>query len=227
MRAPGPDGELALAHGIASLLPPLLLSVRGRDAHCVLAASCAIELAERFGIDAAPVPVRIIVGNASFGRAWRDYSRDGVKPRETDDLHFVHARALWPNRTPPGRWGGHLLARVGERTLVDPSAGLFSRPERGIELPDGVAIDMGSGAELDSWLRGERGSLNQPFDSPHGQTIMSISHDPENLGYQVGADWRDRQHVAAADLLAPRLWQWCEALTPGAFRRPDAQPEVR
>ena len=54
--------------GMAPLLAPLLEEVVGRRDLCILAARVAIDTAAYFGVEALPVPVKVILYNEAFAR---------------------------------------------------------------------------------------------------------------------------------------------------------------
>lgn len=121
------------------LVGPLLEAEFERRDLCILATRVAIEVAAYFGIDAKPVPVKVIVYNAAFARHvavnFEDVEDRGSPSTWGDNSWSVGVGMGRPHE--PGRWDGHLIAVAGD-VFGDYSIQQVERPQYNIQTGPAV-----------------------------------------------------------------------------------------
>jgi hypothetical protein len=201
------DHAFAVVAGF--VIPTLMDCGLWDDSHCVWATSTVIECANRFGVDAEPLPVSVIAGCEKFSR-WRRLVNSGVMTPEPEDARAVVCRSRQKgDPLPPGEewWAGHLVARVGDRFILDANSVQFSREDMGVHLPNAIVFGFDTKDDLDRWKSGSH-ALEQHFES----SIMILVHEPLNTGYEDGPDWEGRDAMAAADLAEDAIAKGMEIL---------------
>jgi hypothetical protein len=170
----------------AEIARPLILG-NFREDSCIASTRVTVEVLGRLGIKARPLPVRFVtVNEAQFQRMqeigrWPTAEEYAQWKEETPEVWSVGIDET-PGRRPDG-YPGHLVAIAGPY-LIDASASQFSRPAKGIHLPDVLVLDHGG--ELD------RGLLRI---NPAGGMIFygTLQNPPE---YKSAPDWRERSRTA-------------------------------
>lgn len=154
-----------IIHGFAEHATPVLAE-RCTPTRCLNATRVCIDVMRAFGIKARPVSVQAIVMNGIFRARFEALGR---WPTEAEMDAWV-AEGGWAigvdtkgTDEASNAWGGHLVAVVQQRWLVDAAAIQMRRPERGILIPDiftgevqrpflvgrgSAAFESGSGAVL-------------------------------------------------------------------------------
>lgn len=123
---------------LAPLVAPLLEEEWGRRDLCVLSTRIAIETAAYFGIQAVPVPVKVILYNADFASHVAN-NYEGVDRYKVstwgDNSWSVGIGCGLPNER--GRWDGHLIA-VADGWFADYAISQAERPQ--YDLRTGPAV---------------------------------------------------------------------------------------
>jgi hypothetical protein len=100
-----------LFEAMGPLVSPTLEALFGRRDLCVLATRVAIDVAAYFGVQAAPMPVKVVLYNAAFARHIADEFA-GVDRADVaswgDGSYSVGIGYGAPERA--GAWDGHLIA---------------------------------------------------------------------------------------------------------------------
>jgi hypothetical protein len=108
-----------------------------RNGHCLNATRICIDTLDKFGIKATPLSVEMMAWNREYDVLTR---RLGRMPTAAD----WEGTTAWAIGTDTrvgandqafNAWPGHLVAVVQDH-VVDCSAGQFSRPQKGITVPD-------------------------------------------------------------------------------------------
>lgn len=133
----------------ASVVLPALF---GRRDCCVNGTRIAIEVLQRFGVEAVPVATQCRVMNALWFQKMRELERLPQSDAEVEEWCQTGAWAVGSSGVTDGHgYGNHLIAYVPKsRYVIDSAAGQFSRPEREIKVPQAIAgltdVDMLKGS---------------------------------------------------------------------------------
>lgn len=116
--------------------PPELLRQVGRGS-CVQATRVGIEALNYFGVKAKPLTVMMICGN----NAWAEWMKlDTFGSEQMPDEAW--SVGIDPVLRPGERgFPGHLVIEV-DGQLLDLDAGFYSRPDRGIHIPETVLVPL-------------------------------------------------------------------------------------
>lgn len=195
------DRERRFADCVARLVPDLL-SRRCADPFCIRAARVVVELASRSGIDAGAISVGVVAGGTDY-RDWMIARTGDDRTPDPSGLSVVVAPAPNPK---PGRWGGHVVVRVGACLLVDAAVGLFRRDDRGIWLPPGLVIDFGDRHSFDAWLGGDPATANRTLRPPRyvgsAPSLITFESRVGDRGFEAYPGWMDGSYRSDADELA-------------------------
>jgi hypothetical protein len=122
-----------LFRALGPLVAPALEQIFDRRDLCILATRVAIETARYFGIQAVPLPVKLIAYNADFARhvaaKFADVE-DRTKPQTWGDSSWSVGIG-YGKPYEPGKWDGHLIA-VGTGCFADFSIQQAERPQYNI-----------------------------------------------------------------------------------------------
>lgn len=168
----------AIGHHIRPLLDE---EFRRRDL-CILSTRIAIDVAEYFGIAAAPLTTRAIVANKQWTEnAERGYFKNGGAIRGlTDGSWAVGIGWNQPGETEQHRWNGHLVAFAHE-WFGDFSISAAERP----------AYEIFTGAAIIG-----RVSITDKVKAWTASTDNGVSVMYEritNEGYRQSPDWKDEK----------------------------------
>lgn len=167
----------ALFGAMGPLLAPALENAFERRDLCILATGVAIDVAQYFGVEACPLPVRLIAYNAPYAR----HVEDGFAGVDKYDPKTWHDGA-WSVGIGCGkpeadnRWDGHLIA-VTDECFGDFSLQQAERLEHGIVL--GPAL-VGPYAGEEMW----RAENNEG-------TVVEYCRLESN-DWRNAPDWKDR-----------------------------------
>ncbi len=158
---------------------------------CILATRCGLAALEELGVEAVALSVRTRAANAAMV-AWAEEGWPGGPEEGLARGAFVletDARPLGVPVDPATRgWRGHLVVFVPSLGLaVDLDAQQMARPERGLDVPPALALELGSPP-------GRR-----VFALPRG-ALLEVVPVPGDRTYAVAPDWRhepDRRLVRA------------------------------
>lgn len=168
---------------IDEFLPHALTPGRGR---CLPATRIGMEALAYFGVESKPLVTLAMAGN----EAWLQWINDGGVPPMPEEAWSV---GIDPRATGEG-YPAHLVLRVGE-AIVDLDARFFSRPAKGMTVPDTVVVPVPA-----PYL---------PLDE--GGIISYVVH-PDPPPFRHAGDWRRSQKEAG--LLIRRMRErlaTCEA----------------
>jgi len=178
-----------LFEAMSPLIAPMLEAEFERRDLCILATRVAIEVAAYFGIEATPVPVKVILYNATFARhvaANFEDVEDRTNPASWGDGSWSLGCGLGrPNKF--GRWDGHLIA------VADGWFGDFS-----ISQAERLQYDIVTGP-----------ALVGPYSPPmwravgeHTGTVIEYSRIADDT-WRGSPDWKDakRRRPVVAKLI--------------------------
>jgi hypothetical protein len=168
---------------------------------CIASTKVLIRVLRRYGIEAVPVGVRLVLGNRTFTRLVKEEGRIPTMDEAILAGWFTkhgawsvgvgYRQMVRPDRglTRDGKWEGHLVAYLPRHNiLIDASACQGNRPEHGIELPGVLILSEVSHGLLkgDAILRGE---LNGCL----------IEYRPfQTTSYRSAPDWTEDRRVKRA-----------------------------
>ena len=133
MRPPGKEVVEGWAAAIKSELS--ISGIRGNA--CIGATRVAVDVFNRAGLEAAPLAVNLFVLNPALVDRLKREGRLPSSGKELDQWNAEDGACLRVVgcQKSPGSWGGHLVAIVNRRWMVDLSLDQAEEPRRGIRLP--------------------------------------------------------------------------------------------
>ena len=135
---------------------------------CLNASRVTLDVLRHFGITAHPESVLVSLYNPTWVLLVEAHGRRPVTEAEAQQWVAMGGWCLGcgglkePSEA-HGGWDGHLVVRVGSM-IIDPSAGQFDRPEKGIMVPQIVTIEVTT-----AFRRGERLGLGHNFANTYIQ----------------------------------------------------------
>ncbi len=195
--APAVDRTEVLRLLAQRTLPELEAELGRRDV-CVAATRLGAEVCRYFGIDARPQPV---MANAFNQQAldWIEGGRDWPKIGDPEEAEFWAAGCHIigideEDRGERGRYPGHLVLWLpGREQILDLTIGQFSRPAKGLVLPDGALLPA---PRLHA---GE--PVAHTFTPDDGQTSAIVYNVRSGDRFRRGADWRHNPRLLAGRLI--------------------------
>jgi hypothetical protein len=177
-------------------VPPYVAAeLGGKRDSCVLSTRVGYDVCRYFGVQAKPTVVRAFAFNEAWARVADEQPELLADP---DDAKWEDARmeGAWAlaideeDHGTPGRFAGHLvLVAAGEPDwFLDLTAGQFSRPERGLTIPDAI------------WTVAPAGFVggHEPLLIEGDGGAIAYLHRPGVSTFYRGGDWRKHQPLSGA-----------------------------
>ncbi len=178
----------------------IITHVLGHDS-CIPATKIAIEVLERFGINAEPLTVTTTAWNDTF----QEYvDRTGMLPQTQAERDACHAQGCWAigcgfmfERTADGtvlprdtkKWAGHLIV-VTDGYGLDMAISQVSRPQYGMELSSGVCFEVPEG-----FSDKEMDTLTHVPQEVRGPVLLIYTSKPKNRSYLQTGGWNRREEL--------------------------------
>lgn len=170
--------ETKILKRLAAFGPPIIdRGSKPTGGHCVLATRVGIMALRHFGIQAQPLPVRLVIHNAVVVALL-----ERVREPSADDWAAAKAAGGWTvdvghPEAPGDGWTGHLVVHVPtHQLLMDLDLGQYARPTKQIKVCSGQVFSWPHGTEIREW----------PLP---GGGILAIKEEPFNQTYLTARDW--------------------------------------
>jgi len=168
--------------GVLTTVTHFVLRPYCRSPACILRARALSLAGDAFGLTLAPVPVRLIAGNAVVGEFLR---AEGRLPEAAEEWQPLLDAGGWTVGVGFGEdsakgWGGHLVCCCGD-VLCDPSAPDVNRARHALEVPP---------LALGGWEREARPDRPRRFFLPNECFVVYESAPDCSERWQASPDWR-------------------------------------
>jgi len=168
--------------GLLTTVTHFVLRPHCKPPACILRARALSLAGDAFGLTLAPVPVRLIAGNAAVGDFFR---AEGRLPEQSEEWERLLAAGGWTVGVGFGEdsakgWGGHLVCCCGD-VLCDPSAPDATRERHALEIPPLAVGGWGMGPGADG---------PRAFFLPSGCFVVYEPAPDCSERWQSAPDWR-------------------------------------
>lgn len=175
--------EVKILSSFAEIARPIILKYFREDS-CIASSLIALRVFRYFGIHARECPSYCQVWNAA---TVEQVERQGKWPETEEELedwvdkYNVFGTGIVPGIDLPGGWCGHLVVAT-KKHLIDASFSQFSRPNKGLDVPDVAVLQL----QPNEFFHEEMKRIHEEG------WIVIYQYAPKNRRYLKSPDWQAR-----------------------------------